>query len=119
VAGGGEEFGAVGGTPVGEEVLDLDAMSGVEGDGRCHAQRDHDQASRTTAVPSGQGDRDHVEQQHRIFVALPKIAVSDDSDEQRTADGDRGANPDPWFTHQLTNYNRLALISIGSLSGIA
>jgi len=32
MAGGGEEFGAVGGTAIGEEALDSDAMSGVEGE---------------------------------------------------------------------------------------
>ena len=33
VAGGGKDFGAISGTAIGEEALDADAMSGVEGDG--------------------------------------------------------------------------------------
>ena len=33
VAGGGEEFGAIGGAAIGEELLDGDAVSGVEAEG--------------------------------------------------------------------------------------
>jgi hypothetical protein len=33
VAGGGEEFGAIGGAAIGEELLDGDAVSGVEVEG--------------------------------------------------------------------------------------
>ena len=38
-AGGGEEFGAVGGAAVGEEALDVDAMGLVEADGLPEAAR--------------------------------------------------------------------------------
>ena len=33
VAGGGEEFGSIGGAAIGEELLDGDAVSGVEAEG--------------------------------------------------------------------------------------
>ena len=39
-AGGGEEFGAVGGAAVGEDALDVDAMSFVEADGLLEGRED-------------------------------------------------------------------------------
>jgi hypothetical protein len=40
VAGGGEEFGAIGGAAIGEELLDGDGVSGVEGEGLVQSVED-------------------------------------------------------------------------------
>src|SRR5204863_5885393 len=40
LAGGGEEFGAIGRAAVGEEALDLDAVAGVKGDGLAEGVED-------------------------------------------------------------------------------
>ena len=39
-AGGGEEFGAIGGAAIGEELLDGDAVSGVEAEGLVQSEED-------------------------------------------------------------------------------
>src|SRR5450432_2496508 len=39
-AGGGEEFGAIGGAAIGEELLDGDAVSGVEAEGQVQSMED-------------------------------------------------------------------------------
>lgn len=40
MAGGGEEFGAIGGAAIGEDLLDFDTVSGVEADGLLQSVQD-------------------------------------------------------------------------------